>query len=618
MLLRCYSLNNMELSSNLWKPVYGATVSKTASFIKTPSQAAPQAQVAAPTVPSEQANINWSSPALEVAPQPAAASKTPEVAPYQPPTGASGPLVMDFDPPAPKQTAAETFNPVATNLLSGILGSVFDGGIQGAKSLLSSLGVKANQKTGDSFDRSLQGEARRAQDTEWRAGQVVDLLNNGRADWAKEVANGQHSKLKGHNLTTKLAEIKTGDREFGDRFTKANWNVTESINERAPSDHSGREVAFRLLNDKGEVEEHRGVVTGTEQFSAIFKLEGQDQKFNSNDIREMAIRPAGRDAKEPGPARADYRAPGLSPLPGAPPTDATPVGKAPANFLYTVSSMPPFAAKGLLEKFGVEPNQATGENFQPNLRGAEQKEQLQNWKLGQVAELLSHGREDLLPKLYNGHYDKLAGQPLLSRLLSEEKASNAFNAAFDEKGWMTKKSGAHFAPTQMDGKMVHFRTEGENGEMREVSGIMRASRDPKSTAIFTIDGHKGEFNNNYIDDMAVSPAPSFQEWYKEAGWQTKGDRFHPSPRELNGRFVAVSTTDDKGVLRERTGVLRASNDPGSTAIFTLDGHQGEFNNNDIRDLAVRPEKRKDDVYFPSQPETDRSPWRKLVDFFLGK
>jgi hypothetical protein len=165
-----------------------------------------------------------------------------------------------------------------------------------------------------------------------------------------------------------------------------------------------------------------------------------------------------------------------------------------------------------------------------------------------------------------------------------------FRDKFENQGWTAKnhQNGFDFSPNGLRGREVAFQTKDpKTGEMVEKRGVLEPNPDPKQSAIFKLKGQDGEFNNNYIKEMAVND--SFDKNMKKEGWTLKGEHNLNdfAPDLLNGREVAFRTKDpETGEMVERRGVMEANKDPNSSAMFKLKGQEGEFNNNYIKEIAV--------------------------------
>ncbi len=118
--------------------------------------------------------------------------------PYRAPEGVNGPLV-DFGHSSGSGDAGGNF------VLTGVLHSLRENGLDEAVPLLKSLGVKPGQKTGENFDPTLSGTAAQEQLTDWKAGQVAQLLQEHRPDLAHEVLSGRHEQLAGHSVLEKTS-----------------------------------------------------------------------------------------------------------------------------------------------------------------------------------------------------------------------------------------------------------------------------------------------------------------------------------------------------------------------------------------------------------------------------
>lgn len=165
-----------------------------------------------------------------------------------------------------------------------------------------------------------------------------------------------------------------------------------------------------------------------------------------------------------------------------------------------------------------------------------------------------------------------------------------FRDKFEGENWTAKnhKNGFDFSPDRMNGREVAFmQKDPKTGKMVEHRGVLKADPDPKNSAMFQLEGQKGEFNNNYIKEMAVND--SFSKNMAKDGWTLKGpgsaNQF--APEVMNGREVAFQVKDEKtGRLVQRRGVVEANPDPNQSAMFKLKGQEGEFNNNYIKEMAL--------------------------------
>jgi hypothetical protein len=168
------------------------------------------------------------------------------------------------------------------------------------------------------------------------------------------------------------------------------------------------------------------------------------------------------------------------------------------------------------------------------------------------------------------------------------KGSQGFRDKFEGQNWTSKnhRNPNDFFPQDMNGREVAFLQKDEKtGKMVEHRGIMKSDSDPNKSAMFKLEGQKGEFNNNYIKEMAVND--SFDKGMKKEGWtlqdgQNKADF---STGALHGREVAFKVRDaGTGKMVERRGVVDANSDDGSGK-FKLKGQDGQFNRGDIKEMA---------------------------------
>lgn len=168
-------------------------------------------------------------------------------------------------------------------------------------------------------------------------------------------------------------------------------------------------------------------------------------------------------------------------------------------------------------------------------------------------------------------------------------ASQKFNDKFQGQGWTAKhhRNANDFSPDSNNGREVAFQVKDpKTGETVEHRGIVLSNPDPSKSALFKLEGQEGEFNNNYIQNMAVND--SFDKNMGKEGWTLKKDHRNDfAPDLLKGREVAFRTKDPKtGELVERGGVVEPDPDPKRSAVFKLRGQEGEFNNNYIKEMAV--------------------------------
>lgn len=177
------------------------------------------------------------------------------------------------------------------------------------------------------------------------------------------------------------------------------------------------------------------------------------------------------------------------------------------------------------------------------------------------------------------------------------KESKAFKGKHEGRGWDVKGPGNRdeFTPQKMDGKPVAFRVKDEEtGKMVEKKGFLKPSGENGES--FKLDGQKGEFDPKHIHDLAVNNDPKvnkesqgFRDKFEGKDWTAKHHRngFDFSPADMNGKEVAFMKKDEKtGEMVEHRGIMKADPDPRKTALFKLEGQEGSFNNNDIREMAV--------------------------------
>ncbi len=118
---------------------------------------------------------------------------------YQAPEGLQGPLIS-IETPSVGESGAGNF------VLAGVLKSASEAELG---PLLQALGVKPNQSIGERFDPTLKGQEAQDQLVSWQAGQVADLLRNGRQDLARQLLDGQHLELAGKSILASLQKSTT-------------------------------------------------------------------------------------------------------------------------------------------------------------------------------------------------------------------------------------------------------------------------------------------------------------------------------------------------------------------------------------------------------------------------
>ncbi len=181
--------------------------------------------------------------------------------------------------------------------------------------------------------------------------------------------------------------------KFNREHSEAGWKVRDDIYDSKfwANRLEGREVAFVARDEDGKQVQKRGVVAArppSEHSSALFQLEGQEGKFNTNHLEALALKP-----NEP------------------------------------------------------EPYAAAGKTFRTRFEEA-------GWEL----------REPTSPGGFPGDWK--------------------------------------FTPQKLDGREVGFLTMDSSGRRTEHRGVLRAGEHWNST-LFTLEGQEGQFNTNYLIDMAA-------------------------------------------------------------------------------------------------------------------
>ena len=187
-----------------------------------------------------------------------------------------------------------------------------------------------------------------------------------------------------------------------------------------------------------------------------------------------------------------------------------------------------------------------------------------------------------------------SGAPVTKPVAKENSTPANFNDSYAKEGWDVKAKGNpnDFTPRDLDGKEVAFKAKDpKTGQMVEHRGVLKANSDQlRKSALFELEGQKGEFNNNYIDEMAVNK--TFDKTFQSEGWdvKAKGNPNDFTPKDLDGKEVAFRQPDPQtGQMVEHRGVLKANSDQHrKSALFELEGQKGEFNNNYIKEMAVNP------------------------------
>lgn len=95
---------------------------------------------------------------------------------------------------------------------------------------------------------------------------------------------------------------------------------------------------------------------------------------------------------------------------------------------------------------------------------------------------------------------------------------------------------------------------------------------------------------------------------REQGWQIKADdRNAAMVGDIHGREVMFEVTDpNTGQVSTRRGVVDAQDLEGNSSMFSLRGQEGEFNNNFIDNMAVRPKDTGTATLAPGKPSSLRN------------
>lgn len=162
-----------------------------------------------------------------------------------------------------------------------------------ALGLLKQFDVPRDQKVGEDFDPSLTGTAKKEQYQAWQLGQVQELLENGRKDWADKLLAGGHSELAGQNVFQALQQRAEGSHIFQRTHQQQGWVTNQDDLNLSPDMMNGSQVAFRVADDKGQVQEFSGVLRKDRGSvgSALFKLDGVEGEFNTNSLLDLAMKP---------------------------------------------------------------------------------------------------------------------------------------------------------------------------------------------------------------------------------------------------------------------------------------------------------------------------------------
>ena len=363
-----------------------------------------------------------------------------------------------------------------------------------------------------------------------------------------------HQGTKGEFNTNTLSDIAINGRpkespegkKFDEKFLADGWDIKHSLNSNdfQPSNNFGREVAFRVKDEKtGKMVEKRGLMEAPDdhQKTACFRLKGQEGEFNNNHIKDMAVNRTfdkkyeGWDFRE---GRGDYK-------------------------------LLPKQMEGKEVAFRVL-DEKTG-------KMVEKRGMLRN--KGQAFNNASFGLEG-----QSGEFN--------SNDIHEMAVNNKFGKTQEAKGWTVKGEDNHhdFAPAKLKGKEVAFRTlDQESGKVVDKRGVVLPPDNSEETAMFKLAGQKGEFNNNDIKEMAVND--TFSKEQKARGWTVKDDSNAQQfrPESLNGREVAFRQPDyETGEIHHHTGVVNTGGGL-AAGLFSLVGLAGTFFNLAmISEMAFNP------------------------------
>ncbi|MBT9585409.1 hypothetical protein IV102_18855 [bacterium] len=378
--------------------------------------------------------------------------------------------------PTPEQSKA---NSAAANLLAKA-----PAGSWGPVAEL--LGVKPGQGSG--VTPSGTPQEKQAQVMEWRVGHALQLEQAGHGGLALQTLSGQHDSLVGKDVLATTVKNDAASQTFRDHYKHEGVQLKDETFRPFPQDLHGQQVAFLAPDENGLLREVRGQVKASaDEGSAVFELAGKPgQTFNNNYIRDLAVLPDEGVAPMP-PVQVPPEALAAKPQNNR---------QMPRDEMLTkvAASATPAAAKVLFEAAGVKPGQGSGEDFKPG--------QVNQWRLGQAAQLAEANQGAGMTEVLSGKWDKLAGQNVQQHL--EQRAE--FRTGFQDHYRKNGAKSVDKSPHDLSGKMVAFLQENKDtGKLEEMRGVLQHQGRPGS-AIFTLQGHPGvEFNSNFIESVVTLP-----------------------------------------------------------------------------------------------------------------
>lgn len=113
--------------------------------------------------------------------------------------------------------------------------------------------------------------------------------NRASASLASSSLGGQKNSANAGSLVVKQ---RTDSSECQHRQDSNKWVHRSHMNDQRfrVSSLQGRKVVFSVIDDQGDLREYQGVVASSFRVgSALFRLEGEDQVFNSNFFAKFAV-----------------------------------------------------------------------------------------------------------------------------------------------------------------------------------------------------------------------------------------------------------------------------------------------------------------------------------------
>jgi hypothetical protein len=244
----------------------------------------------------------------------------------------------------------------------------------------------------------------------------------------------------------------------GAKGPEAGW---DAICQNDVCDQEGREVAFTIEGRDGSLSRHRGHFRGAEEAwkSAEFTLMGQKGTYNANDVKNMVAAPTETFAER-------YQEAGWEAISRNDVCDND-WGR---EVAFTIKQRD----GSLSEHRG---------HFQPSQEA---------WN---SAEFTLMGQK--------GTYNANCVQEMVS------PPFETFHQRYEGAGWTALETHEVY---DMSGREVAFVRKGRDGRLSEHRGVFQAPENV-SSAMFTLAGHKGEFNGGEVQELRAAPPRH------RTGWQ---------------------------------------------------------------------------------------------------